>query len=327
MQPDGNRRGYLDVARLVAVGMVLTHHLCQYFDDRCDFKYFSRSFASGSISVLEPLHILVFMIVSGIIVLGLTRPAFSGIADCVSFEKRKLQRLMLLYLTISLMQLTIKVMAFGQPSNEIVPELILMVTVPLTAPAPHLWFLYVLMSIFLFWPLVTRITARRGLLLVVLVLAALRVLPIPWPRTDEGHSWFTLRDLAWQAPVFAFGYWYGRETHSLVGQSDRHVRKAHRGEAFVRRPVHLRYLLAARCVRGAAAGDAPQQAESRPGRYLFALCVFDPGCNGDLGRAGTVDPACSSVGECDSRCAAKKDAPVGTGGYLHRGSQGPVRCT
>jgi len=142
-------------------------------------------------------------------VLAISRPRFNSLADYASFERKKFLRLMLPFISVSLIYLAIKTPVFGLSMSDVRYELMAMAIAPLGGPAPHLWFLYTLMAICLFWPLLDRLARGENVFLLIAALVALAVLAIRWPLTDRGNALFCFSNITWNVPMFALGYWYG----------------------------------------------------------------------------------------------------------------------
>jgi peptidoglycan/LPS O-acetylase OafA/YrhL len=194
------RRTDIDIARAVAIFTIVLHHIPQYFV-RYDFDYFPPELASNIISTVSFVNVPTFMLIAGI-VLGFSYPRIRSLKNYWQFEYRKLCRLMLPFIAVSLMQLTIKVMLFGDTKLQIPAQLIAMVLTPIKGPAPHLWFLYVLMTIFLIWPLFGKLTTTKLIPFLWAAFFVIAVLPVQWP------NYFKINGLIGYLPIFTLGYWY-----------------------------------------------------------------------------------------------------------------------
>ncbi|UCD30373.1 MAG: acyltransferase, partial [Planctomycetota bacterium] len=179
----------------------------QYFE-KCNLEHLNPNFLHILIGTVSSIHIPVFMLTAGI-VLAMSGSQIRTLADYYRFEYKKFLRLMLPYISISVMQLAIETAApiGGFPQTRV--ALANMVLIPMQAPAGHLWFLYCLMCIFLIWPIFSSIKTKflHPILLAGMVMLA--ILPIPWPKSEAGTFLFGLRELTWFLPMFAVGYWYG----------------------------------------------------------------------------------------------------------------------
>ena len=227
------RRDDLDAARAFAAFAVVLLHVTQYFA-RHGLKHLHPWFANVE-QATNFLHIPTFMLVAGMVLALYGRPV-RNVGEYLRFEWKKVLRLMLPFVSVSLMTLAVKVLAPGYEVSDTRQKFVNMVLAPRAALAPHLWFLYCLMSVFILWPLVRRLATARtaGVLLAALVVVA--ILPIPWPevqRADaalagdagagqaalaeslrsregaDGRPMFGLADVAWYLPIFALGYLYG----------------------------------------------------------------------------------------------------------------------
>jgi len=110
MGSEGSRRGELDIARAFAAFAVVTHHICQYFSH--DMSFFNANFGETVIHTVEYMHLPTFMIVAGF-VLSMKPPKISSLSDYRRFEAKKLCRLMLPFVSISILQAALKAVAPG----------------------------------------------------------------------------------------------------------------------------------------------------------------------------------------------------------------------
>lgn len=208
MSEIARRRGDLDVARAIAAFMVVLNHIPQYFV-RHGLVYFNAKLAFAIQAVTFYVNFPVFMLVAGI-VLGMRPKDIRTLDGYAKFEAKKFCRLIIPFLAVSLMTLAIKIVTPGGGGTAGIPHALLNTLIaPRGGGAPHLWFLYTLMGIFLIWPLFGRIASGRSFPVLLLGMFILGVLPI-WPRDPEGHPLFALQDIAWNLPIFALGYWLGQ---------------------------------------------------------------------------------------------------------------------
>ncbi len=204
------RRSDVDIARAFAQFAVVIHHICQY-SSRYGLGTFNSQFGNSLVAIVSFIHIPTFMLIAGI-VLAMAGTEFRDIDDYLHFEGKKFCRLMLPFLAISLMHLAIKSVAPGEGMSTGTTALKNMVVAPAGGAAGHLWFLYCLMSIFLVWPLLSRLASGRRLPILFTGLLILAILPIVWPEDQGGRPLLGLRDLVWYLPIFTLGYWYGRQS-------------------------------------------------------------------------------------------------------------------
>lgn len=207
------RRHDIDIARAVAIFAVVLHHISQYFV-RYNLEHFSPNLGDAIIATVSYINIPIFMLIAGII-FALGNQRFNSLSDYWRFERKKLYRLMLPFLAISAIQLAIKTVLFDGSISDVSAGLVAMAISPVSAPAPHLWFLYTLMSIFLIWPLLGRLTSPKMTPILWIMLVIVAVLPISWPVDENNRFLFSLGNLIWYLPIFTFGYWYGS---SSIGQ-------------------------------------------------------------------------------------------------------------
>jgi peptidoglycan/LPS O-acetylase OafA/YrhL len=148
-----------------------------------------------------------FMFIAGY-VMALGEKGKYGLSGYLSFESRKIARLILPYIAISFLQLLIKIPLRVTRLSEVPEVLMNMFIAPHAGPAPHGWFLYLLMLIFVIWPLLRRLVNRNGLPLIFALLFFFAILPISWPKKNPISYYFELERLTWYFPIFVFGYWY-----------------------------------------------------------------------------------------------------------------------
>ncbi len=209
MAETSQRRYDIDIARAVAIFTVVLHHVPQYFV-RYNLSYFPPNVADTFIAIVSYINIPLFMFVAGIVFGMQNRP--SGTIGWWRFERKKFCRLFLPFLSVSIMQLAIKI-GLGQFSILEVPNsLLAMVISPLSAPAPHLWFLYTLMSIFVIWPIFQKLTSSKMIPVFWALLIIMAVAPINKPVDKNGNGLFCLGNLVWYLPIFTLGYWYSIST-------------------------------------------------------------------------------------------------------------------
>ena len=200
------RRTDIDIARALAVFTIVLHHISQYVV-RYDFIHISPELAGNIVATVSFVNVTTFMFIAGI-VLSFKNSRICSLKDYWQFERKKLTRLILPFVTISMMQLAIKLILFDAPKLQISTLLKAMMLTPIKGPAPHLWFLYVLMGIFLIWPLFGKLTTTKLIPLLWLVLFIIAVLPIQWPRYGK------IPGIIGYLPIFTLGYWYN--TSSLA---------------------------------------------------------------------------------------------------------------
>lgn len=200
------RREDIDITRAFAIFGLVVHHISQYFV-RYNFVHFSPKFSTAAVATVSYFDVPLFMFVAGVtFALKDYRP--ESMKGYMGFEKKKFLRLMLPYFCVSSLQLAIKFIKSDIGTSEVLAAIGNMILVPLSAPAPHLWFLYTLMTIFLIWPILLRFNSNKIRLLLGVVFVAMAVIPINWPKNNDGHSLFALSNITTYLPVFALGYFY-----------------------------------------------------------------------------------------------------------------------
>ncbi|MHC4981657.1 MAG: acyltransferase family protein [Planctomycetota bacterium] len=203
-----SRRRDIDVARAIAAFAVVMHHIPQYFIKH-EVGPFNADFGTTIIQLVNFIHIPTFMLLAGF-VLALGAPDVHSLSDYGQFVRKKALRLMLPFLSISLLHLLVK-LAARQEGMSGTPQAVLRTFIaPMDGLAGHLWFLYCLMTIFLIWPLLMRLVSVRLLGVVFAAMFVLAVAPISWPTTWWGRPYrlFGLRELVWYVPIFVLGFWY-----------------------------------------------------------------------------------------------------------------------
>jgi peptidoglycan/LPS O-acetylase OafA/YrhL len=210
MTEPSRRRLDVDIARAFAMFAVVCDHIQQYFN-----RYLPDALSQPLSAVLHAItcrtSISLFMFAAGIVLAMRERPVRS-FGEYWQFVWKKFCRLMVPLVAVSLMTMVIKIVATGWGVADAKNALVDMVIAPRGGPAPHLWFLYSLMSLFLIWPLLRPLAVSRwapGLLAASFVLA---ILPIPWPMDGRQHPILGLPDLASMMPFFLFGFWYFRRS-------------------------------------------------------------------------------------------------------------------
>ena len=207
------------MARAMAALCVILHHVLQYFP-RLGMP-FPNAGAMRELSLTLPyIHMPVFSLLAGA-VLGTSGREVRTLGDYARFERKKFLRLMLPYFSLSILQGTIKLFATARGLDEIKNEVLAVFIVPHGGAMPHGWFLYMLMLIFLFWPLLRPVAESKVMPLLLTVLIGIAVWPIAWPlyhRTLAGQPastpYFELHRLSWYLPMFVIGYMYGRHRYS-----------------------------------------------------------------------------------------------------------------
>jgi len=196
-----------DVARAFAQLAVVINHICQY-SSRYGLGNFSTKFGDTVVSIVSFIHIPTFMLISGILT-SLTISRIERLNDYFRFEKKRFCRLMLPFCSVSILHLVIKMFSPPDVQSKGITALVNTVIAPGGGEAGHLWFLYCLMSIFLIWPLLSRLMSGRMSITVLSGLMILAVLPIGWPVVESGAYLFGLKAFFWFIPMFTLGYWYG----------------------------------------------------------------------------------------------------------------------
>ncbi len=206
---DKTRRDDLDVARAIAILSVVLFHICQYFEVN-NIESFSRSFSKALMGALLLTSFPTFMLVAGL-VLGLSGRRVSGPGEYIRFQKTKFCRLMLPFISVSLIHLLVKLAAPGQDRADLGAQAWRTLLAPAGGLAGHLWFLYCLMSIFLLWPLLDGAMRSRWRFVLLGGIIVLAVLPLPWPTDPLGGrpSLLGLKELARFLPIFAIGFLIG----------------------------------------------------------------------------------------------------------------------
>ncbi len=175
----------------------------------------NASFVDWVMSACSSMHIPTFMLMAGFAA-GMSRETVVDLASYIRFAGRKFCRLMLPFLSVSLLTLVIKTTLLGGTAGRLTfwqgcMATVDSVLVPRSGIAGHLWFLHCLMLIFLIWPLLQRSIPSRRTSMLLVVLAAASLIPIRWPVDGEGWSWFGLADVVTYLPIFALGFWYRRD--------------------------------------------------------------------------------------------------------------------
>ena len=148
-------------------------------------------------AVIYTFHMQLFMVVSGILFAMTQKPLFSW-RGYVAFIRKKTGRLLLPYISITLILLLLKFTAakFFTLSSPVAGNILYYIFLnPLGGFSNILWFVYTLFVIFLLFPLLRSMVRNELLLFGVTVLLSF----LPWPHV------FCL-DLAFQyLPFFAAG--------------------------------------------------------------------------------------------------------------------------
>ena len=142
--PNSSSRDYgLDLARLFAILMVVYFHGVQYVD-RYELSGLSLEVQSLLLFYLGAVEVPVFSLVAGIVFAQHGR-LVTGVRSFAKLVASKVNRLIIPFAVVSVLQFTIKAVAWKQADYS---ELLVMFIAPKAGPAPHLWYLYVLFSIF-----------------------------------------------------------------------------------------------------------------------------------------------------------------------------------
>ncbi|MBN1491080.1 MAG: acyltransferase [Phycisphaerae bacterium] len=214
MPRTSSRQEDIDIARAIAQFIVVLNHIPQYFQ-RYHLDHLDSTMCRWILTGVNYLHMPTFMLVAGYVLAG-GRDDAGSLEGYWRFERKKLCRLILPFLSISLMTLAIKMVLPGDSARGAGASLLGMVTAPRSGVAPHLWFLWCLMSIFLVWPLIRRVIPEHLLPWVWGGLIVLAVWPIPWPTDVHGSPVLGLADLIWYLPMFMLGYLCRKRWHRLL---------------------------------------------------------------------------------------------------------------
>ncbi|MBN2562304.1 MAG: acyltransferase [Phycisphaerae bacterium] len=202
------RRHDIDIARAIAMIGVVWLHINTYFWINYELEYFHGEAAADFRAVaVGRFTVTVFMFVAGM-TLSFSSQPYRTLRQYGRFAGKKFARLILPFLAASLVTLAVKLVAPGRGWAEVRENWLGTLIAPEAGAAPHLWFLYCLMGIFLVWPLLVRLTEGRRMPIVLVGLFVLAVAPIPYPMF-KGRGLLTLNELTWWLPVFTLGYWYG----------------------------------------------------------------------------------------------------------------------
>jgi len=207
------------MARAIAALCVILYHVLQYFP-RLGMPFPDAAAMKELVLVLPYIHMPAFCLLAGTM-LGVGGKNVRTLGDYGRFERKKFLRLILPYLSLSILQGAIKLFATARGLDEIRNEVLAVFIVPHGGAMPHGWFLYMLMLIFLFWPLLRPVVDSKAMPLLLTVLVGIAVWPIAWPlyyRTVGGQPdstpYFELHRLSWYLPMFVIGYLYGRHAWS-----------------------------------------------------------------------------------------------------------------
>jgi surface polysaccharide O-acyltransferase-like enzyme len=201
------RRQDIDIARAFAMMAVVLFHIIQYFN-RYEVGSFDPRMEAIVTKMLHYLLIPVFLGVAGF-VLAMGRTGIHTLRDYGRFEGKKFCRLILPFLALAVIHMLVKIAAPGQSREVILDEAVRTFIAPGGGLAGHLWFLYILMIIFLAWPVIGRLATGWTAPILIAALFVLAILPIPWPKY-HANELLALDRLAWYAPMFVLGFWYGR---------------------------------------------------------------------------------------------------------------------
>jgi peptidoglycan/LPS O-acetylase OafA/YrhL len=207
------RRIDFDIARFFAAFAVVTHHISQY-SSRYHIGTFSPKFGDSLVEIVSFIHIPTFMLISGMLT-SASETRVHGLNDYFRFEGKKFCRLMLPFLSISMLHLAIKAVTPTEVLSKGTTALANTLLTPNSGAAGHLWFLYCLMSIFLIWPLLNPLVSGKTYAILFSVLLALAILPIHWPLAQNGQSLFGLSSLFWYLPIFMIGCCYHPRSHDV----------------------------------------------------------------------------------------------------------------
>ena len=209
------------MARAIAALCVILHHILQYFP-RLGMPFPNAPVLRELSYMLPYVHMPVFSLLAGT-VLGVSGRKTRTLGDYARFERKKFLRLMLPYFCIAVLQLVVKTVMGVRGLSEAPASVLGVFVAPHGGAMPHGWFLYMLMAIFIFWPLLRPVAESRALPLLLAILVGVAVWPISWPeyhRILNGKPFSTpyceLHRLSWYLPMFVIGYTYGRHRYSQV---------------------------------------------------------------------------------------------------------------
>ncbi|MCY2930930.1 MAG: acyltransferase [Planctomycetota bacterium] len=197
----------LNAPRVLAIFGIILFHVTQYFKTH-EFPGHQADSTDILGEIISKPALVIFVLLAGI-AHAFGTPRLATLQAYLPYVRTKLRQIMLPYLCVSLLSMGVKLAApGGRDSGAVGDWLLNMLWVPNGGPAGHLWFLYWLMTIFLFWPLLAPLTTPGRLPFLAGGLFLLAVQPIPLPATHAG-SCFGLANLQRLLPVFVLGVWYG----------------------------------------------------------------------------------------------------------------------
>jgi len=206
MTKSEDRFQHFDIARSIAAFAVVIHHISQYFP-RYGVGTFDAKFGSALVVIVSYLHIPTFMLISGMLI-SQSKSRVDTIRGYFAFERKKFSRLMLPFISISILHLAVKTVIPAEALSSGMSAVIKMLIAPRGAAAGHLWFLYCLMSIFIIWPIVHKLMSGSRAKIYLSVLFIIAILPVDWPKTSSGQPIAGLENLFWYLPIFTMGYCY-----------------------------------------------------------------------------------------------------------------------
>lgn len=201
------RRIDLDIARAFAALAVVAHHISQYYP-RYGMSFISQNTLKTIVEVVSFLHIPTFMLVAATL-LRKNGGEICTLKDYFNFEQNKFYRLMVPFLAVSSLHFAIKLIVPLNVSSRGLQSFINTFVAPRGGAAGHLWFLYCLMSIFLIWPALVKLTGKSFQTVLIISFLLLAVAPISWPVSREEQPLLGLADLVWYITIFAIGFYYG----------------------------------------------------------------------------------------------------------------------
>jgi peptidoglycan/LPS O-acetylase OafA/YrhL len=201
MDKNGSRAMSIDIARALAMLMVVYEHLLRCYDDSPSPLMPSQTMHSV-IHALTFFHMPTFFILAGFCQAS-SRRSLESLGDYGRFEWKKFRRLMIPYFVVCAVQLAGAIAAGIRSVHDIPSEIYRAIVLPVWGPAGHGWFLVALMSLFIVWPLLNLISGTR-LMLIFIAAALLDIYKVNL-SAHFNLDMFQIDILITYLPVFAFG--------------------------------------------------------------------------------------------------------------------------
>lgn len=186
--------------------LVVLEHVLRCYSES-DMPLMNGAFQASFIHAISFFHMPAFFLLAGFC-LGMSKKNVTGLQSYFAFEWDKVQRLMIPYFILCVVQLAAALAANKRTLDMVPSEMLNAFTIPLHGPASHGWFLIVLMLIFILWPLL-RILTGNSVVAIFVAVTLLELVKNHLPSAFNSYYMETDRLIRY-LPLFALGFMMAR---------------------------------------------------------------------------------------------------------------------